>query len=109
MKIASDIQSKLPPARRFIIPARIEECYFDYNNELLSNLQYVDLFRSYEKGINQIVRVFLQNQDLSNQKIRYTCNKCDVIVWAKPNLKFFCECGQQFFSDISTTYLNDLD
>lgn len=59
LKIASDIQSKLPPYRRFIIPAHIEECYFDYNNELLSNLQYVDLFRSYERGINQIVSVFL--------------------------------------------------
>lgn len=60
-------------------------------------------------GVNQIVKVFLQNQESNIEKVKYTCNKCDVNVWAKPNLKFFCECGQQFLSNNSITYLNNLN
>lgn len=53
-KIATDVSEEYPDDQIFIIPVRIEPC--KPINEVLQNLQWVDLFPSYEAGFEKILR-----------------------------------------------------
>ena len=54
-KIALDIFDECPDGQIFIIPARLNVC--QPSDERLQNLKPVDLFPSYEDGLQQILRV----------------------------------------------------
>ncbi len=55
LKIVKDLADELPLSEIFIIPIRLDKC--DLNDEELEALRGVDLFQSYENGLNQILRV----------------------------------------------------
>jgi hypothetical protein len=55
LKIALDILNELPESTIFIIPVRIEDCEPD--DELIRERQWVDLFESYENGLDKILKV----------------------------------------------------
>ncbi len=55
LKIALKKFDEFIPSEIFIIPVRIDNCKIPYKS--LANLQYVDLFPSYEKGLYEILRV----------------------------------------------------
>jgi hypothetical protein len=54
IKIALDISDQFPPSEIFIIPVNLDDC--EPNDERLQGLHRVDLFSSYENGLNQIFR-----------------------------------------------------
>jgi len=55
LKIALDIFKEFPENDIFIIPIRLDNVTID--NEDLSNLQWVNLYESYEVGLNNIMKV----------------------------------------------------
>ncbi len=56
ISFALDREKRFRPSRRFIIPARLDECDLsDY--EELTKKQIIDLFDSYEDGIRDIIKV----------------------------------------------------
>ncbi len=55
LKKALDLFDQLPPSDIFIIPVRINDC--EPVDERLKELHWVDIFSSYEKGVDQILRV----------------------------------------------------
>jgi hypothetical protein len=62
-KYAIDNYDKFPESQIYIIPARLDDCQIPY--EKLEDIQYVDLFPEWDKGINQIfdaIGVKPQNQ-----------------------------------------------
>lgn len=56
MKMALDISDEFPSSKIFIIPVRLDNCEPTYKG--LETLHWVDLFPSYNKGLNQILRAF---------------------------------------------------
>lgn len=61
IKIALNIIDELPsPFDVFLIPARIDDC--EPKDDKLRNLQWVDLFPSYEEGFKQILRVLKRSK-----------------------------------------------
>ncbi len=55
-KRTSDLLEELHPFDIFIIPVRLDDCRLD--DKRFEELQWVDLFPSYDKGLKQILRVF---------------------------------------------------
>ena len=55
-KYAIDNYDKFPESQIYIIPARLDDCQIPY--EKLEDIQYVDLFPDWDKGINQIFEVY---------------------------------------------------
>jgi SIR2-like domain/TIR domain len=51
-KYAIDNYDKFPESQIYIIPARLDDCQIPY--EKLEDIQYVDLFPDWDKGISQI-------------------------------------------------------
>jgi TIR domain/SIR2-like domain len=51
-KYAIDNFDKFPESQIYIIPARLDDCQIPY--EKLEDIQYVDLFPDWDKGVNQI-------------------------------------------------------
>lgn len=51
-KYAIDNYDKFPESQIYIIPARLDDCEIPY--EKLEDIQYVDLFPDWNKGVNQI-------------------------------------------------------
>ncbi|UCH93500.1 MAG: toll/interleukin-1 receptor domain-containing protein [Candidatus Aminicenantes bacterium] len=56
-RIAMDLLDELPVDEIYIIPVRLDECKPSYAK--LNDLQWVDLFISYEKGIEKILNVII--------------------------------------------------
>jgi len=56
MRMALDILDEIPESGSFIIPVRLNEC--EPLDERLQNIHTVDMFPSYEDGLNQLLRVF---------------------------------------------------
>ncbi len=56
LKLALELLDEMSPYKIFIIPVRINECRLADNK--LQHLHWVDLFPSYKKGLEQILRVF---------------------------------------------------
>ncbi|MCP4345964.1 MAG: toll/interleukin-1 receptor domain-containing protein [Desulfobacterales bacterium] len=54
LKTALEILDEVPPDKIFILPVRLDACKVAYEN--LQNIQYTDLFPSYDEGFRQIVR-----------------------------------------------------
>ena len=52
---ALKLMDMVPPDKSFLIPVRLEEC--EPKEEELQQIQWCDLFESYEKGLNQILKV----------------------------------------------------
>lgn len=52
---ALKLMDMVPPDKSFLIPVRLEEC--EPKEEELQQIQWCDLFESYEKGVNQILKV----------------------------------------------------
>jgi hypothetical protein len=50
---AMDISLELPPGQIFLIPVRLEQC--EPNDERIKKLQWVDLFPSWETGIQRLL------------------------------------------------------
>ncbi|MCP4353016.1 MAG: toll/interleukin-1 receptor domain-containing protein [Desulfobacterales bacterium] len=79
-KIALEILDKSPSGEIFFIPVRIDEC--KPADENLQNIQYVDIFPSYEKGLDRLLHVLsleenksktpavTDNNPLPNQNVR---------------------------------------
>jgi hypothetical protein len=55
LKIALDILDEFPVSEIFIIPARLDNC--EPIDEKLQAIHWVDLFPSYETGLDKILRV----------------------------------------------------
>lgn len=55
LKIAIEVLDEFSPSDIFIIPVRIDEV--EPIEEKLSDIQWVDLFSSYNKGLKQILEV----------------------------------------------------
>ena len=55
MRLAVEVLDSLPESDIFIIPARMDDCR--PSHEILEELQWVDLFPSYETGLKDILRV----------------------------------------------------
>jgi len=53
LKMAIDILDEFPPSSIFIIPVRLNNCNIEY--ERITSLQWVDIFNSYEEGLEKIV------------------------------------------------------
>lgn len=56
LKMAWDVKMQMPDDEIFIIPVRIEDCLID--DEIIQGINYVDLFESYEKGLERIIQLF---------------------------------------------------
>ncbi len=54
-KLALEILDESPPGKIFFIPVRVDEC--KPADEKLQDIQYVDIFPSYEKGLNLVLHV----------------------------------------------------
>ena len=67
---ALKLMDMVPPDKSFLIPVRLEEC--EPKEEELQQIQWCDLFRAYDKGVTQIlkviypdgIRVFLRSEPL---------------------------------------------
>ncbi|MCP4108009.1 MAG: toll/interleukin-1 receptor domain-containing protein [Desulfobacteraceae bacterium] len=62
-KIALEILDKSPSGEIFFIPVRIEECKPADDN--LQKIQYVDIFPSYEKGLDRLLHVLSLGENKS--------------------------------------------
>ena len=51
-KYALDNFDKFPESQIYIIPARLDDCQIPY--EKLEDIQYVDMFPDWDKGVKQI-------------------------------------------------------
>ncbi len=70
-KIALEILNEYPKEHIFIIPIRLDNC--EIPDEKLQNLQKVDLFPSYESGLNKILHVLGKKDSApSEQKLTNT-------------------------------------
>lgn len=56
LKTALDILDNSPVSEMFILPVRLDECH--PADERLLDIHWVDLFPSYDEGLNQVLRVF---------------------------------------------------
>ena len=56
LREALEMLEHLPPDRILIIPVRLDEC--EPAHEQLRDLQWIDLFESYDEGLAQIVQAF---------------------------------------------------
>lgn len=64
LKKALDILGEFPRSRIFLIPARLDDC--QPIDEALKNLHWVDLFPSYEGGLDKILRVLQPDKQLES-------------------------------------------
>jgi len=64
LKMALDMLNEFPDDEIFVIPVRIEEC--EPGDEQLKEIHWADLFPSYEKGFQDILRVLSQYQQDGN-------------------------------------------
>ncbi len=64
LKMALDMLGEFPDDEIFVIPVRIEEC--EPADEQLKEIHWADLFPSYEKGFQDILRVLSQYQQDDN-------------------------------------------
>lgn len=53
LKYALDRVDKLPKSKIFVIPVRLDDCEMPY--EKLKDIEYVDLFPDWDKGVNRII------------------------------------------------------
>ena len=75
LKRAFDLLDELPSTDIFVIPIRLDDC--EPTDERLQELQWVDLFRSYEEGVQRILKVVAlkknmeipPSQDVSSESI----------------------------------------
>lgn len=65
IKEALGILDEIPESEIFIVPARIEECEPLYGP--LKDLNWVDLFPSYEEGFNKIVQTLRKNDEIGER------------------------------------------
>lgn len=65
MRIALEVLEEHPKSKIFIIPARLEECAPE--EEAIKELQWVDLFPSWETGLKTIVRTLEHSQSLEKE------------------------------------------
>ena len=56
LKIALDLLDEMPESEIFVIPVRLNECYPSHSK--LNELHMVDLFPSWESGLNKLLQVF---------------------------------------------------
>lgn len=79
---ALEILKETPEGQIFLIPIRLEEC--DPPHELLREIQYVDFFPDWEKGLKKILGVInpvSQNNDKKNNdsvSYEYRCGILDL-------------------------------
>jgi len=64
MRMALDLLGEFPKGKTFIIPVRIDDCKPE--DEELRNLQWADLFPSYENGLNKILKVLLPDKKIDS-------------------------------------------
>jgi hypothetical protein len=64
LKMALDMLGEFPDDEIFVIPVRIEEC--EPGDEQLKEIHWADLFESYEKGFQDILRVLSQYRQDGN-------------------------------------------
>jgi hypothetical protein len=67
LKKALDVLDELPISDIFVIPARLDDC--QPMDERLQNLYWVDLFPTYEAGLQQILRVVLPERRQSKAEV----------------------------------------
>lgn len=60
---------RLPPGRIFLIPARVTNC--EPRHRRLRDLNWVDLFEDYEKGVQDIVRALTANKPITTSFDEY--------------------------------------
>ncbi len=65
VKEALATPDELPESEIFIIPTRIEEC--EPSHERLEDLNWVDLFPSYEKGLRKIIQTIRRNSEIGER------------------------------------------
>lgn len=68
MKRALDLVDELPPEDVFVIPVRLDEC--TPIDERLQELHWEDLFPSYEKGFQRILRVLVREEQTGEDAVR---------------------------------------
>ncbi|GAG21237.1 unnamed protein product, partial [marine sediment metagenome] len=80
LKEALEILDELPDSEIFIIPIRLDPC--SPSNERLKDLQWLDLFPSWEKGLSKLFRAL--GQKFEDIPLHLTSINADVV-----ELKFF--------------------
>ncbi|NJL60111.1 MAG: toll/interleukin-1 receptor domain-containing protein [Desulfobacteraceae bacterium] len=60
LKMALDILSEMPPSGIFLLPVRLDDCH--PLDERLQDINWGDLFPSYEEGFQKILRVLSQDR-----------------------------------------------
>lgn len=83
IRYALEVLDKLPPDQIFVIPVRLGECEPQY--ERIQSLNYVDLFRSYDDGIERILQFLATSAVLPSD----TANSSDRITKPSGKLTFF--------------------
>ncbi len=68
LKLAMETLDEIPEGDIFVIPVRVDDC--KVKNERLRELHWVDLFRSYEKSLEKIQRVFGVEEKNFNKEAR---------------------------------------
>lgn len=64
LKIALDVLDELPPSNIYLIPIRLDDCRAAYPK--LQEIQWVDLFPSYDDAISKILQVLLPGRGSKN-------------------------------------------
>lgn len=84
-KTALELADEHPDDKIYIIPIRIEDC--EPSNQKLQALHWVDLFNSYEKGINKIIQVIKPIEEEIPDELDLYINK--LIELSKLNISKF--------------------
>src|SRR5205085_4466725 len=66
LRHALDVLTEIPEGDIFLIPARLEECQIPY--EELRSLHWVDLFPSFDKGVERIIRAIRATKESANSE-----------------------------------------
>ncbi len=82
LKYALNIFDELPESEIFIIPVRLDNCI--PTNEKLEELNWADIFTSYDEGFKKILRVIRQEKDANRENWK---NLNDVIINSKSKRK----------------------
>ena len=73
----------LPPSKKWLIPVKLSECeipeYQLSNGKLLNQIQYVELFKNWEIGIESIIKSILSNNSSSNNILMNRDNVDDLV------------------------------
>ena len=65
MKMALEILDEFPEDQIFLVPIRLEECN---PPDSITELQYVDLFPDWEKGLKKVLKVISKTPQINNKK-----------------------------------------